>query len=168
MSSVIRSVSFVLSNVVQLLSKSLQVGAAKEVDIFSDGPASQMKNRFIYASLPNLRSHFKLRALTWAFFPTSHGKGPVDAIGGTVKRLVWQALLSRRVCAVTNAQEFLLALKDCSTNIHSFLSTADGLSHATSLRYLRTQTNFTLGFLPRQLTIDDNSRRFNHFSVETI
>ncbi|CAF1449742.1 unnamed protein product, partial [Didymodactylos carnosus] len=33
-------------------------------------------------------------ALSWSFFATSHGKGVVDGLGGTVKRLVWSAALA--------------------------------------------------------------------------
>ena len=31
----------------------------------------------------------------WNFFATSHGKGPVDGIGGAVKRYVWTAAKQR-------------------------------------------------------------------------
>lgn len=50
---------------------------------FSDGAASQFKQRFLFCSLTLLG-----RRITWNFFATSHGKGPVDGIGGTAKRQV--------------------------------------------------------------------------------
>ena len=34
--------------------------------------------------------------LSWHFFATSHAKGVVDTIGGTIKRLVWQQILTKK------------------------------------------------------------------------
>ena len=44
--------------------------------------------------------------LSWHFYATSHGKGVVDAIGGTVKRLVWQHLLASKA-KCSNATDFV-------------------------------------------------------------
>ena len=58
----------------------------KKVHYFTDGAASQYKN---YKNIANLLHHFddfQLEA-EWHFFATSHGKGPCDGIGGTIKRL---------------------------------------------------------------------------------
>ena len=55
----------------------------KEYSFFSDGAASQFKQRFHLCSLSLLD-----RDVTWQFFATSHGKGAVDGIGGTVNYLV--------------------------------------------------------------------------------
>lgn len=41
----------------------------------------------------------------WAFFATSHGKGSVDAIGGTVKRSVWRMVKARKNI-VSDAKSF--------------------------------------------------------------
>ena len=50
---------------------------------FSDGPSSQFKQRFVISSLTHLGKNIE-----WNFFATSHGKGPVDGIGGSAKRNV--------------------------------------------------------------------------------
>jgi hypothetical protein len=105
----------------------------RQLHIFSDGPASQTKNRFVLAILPQLRSHFHLQLLTWSFFATSHGKGPVDGVGGMAKRMVWQAVLSRRVPAVKNAVEFVTTMQQCSTNIQAILSTPEAEESALAL-----------------------------------
>ena len=39
------------------------------------------------------------------FFATSHGKGVVDGIGGTVKRAVWRYVRSEQA-HITNAKEY--------------------------------------------------------------
>ncbi|CAF4753334.1 unnamed protein product, partial [Rotaria sp. Silwood2] len=37
--------------------------------------------------------------LTWNYFATSHGKGVVDGLGGTIKRLAYRAILSGQQCS---------------------------------------------------------------------
>lgn len=76
--------------------------------MWSDGPTSQFKNRFVAASFPLLEDKYKVQ-LDWNFFATANGKGPVDGIGGTLKRQVWMSVKSRR-SMVRNAYEFLQAV----------------------------------------------------------
>ena len=66
----------------------------KKVDIWSDGPSSQFKNRFIVAALPLLQQLSNL-SITWNYFASSNGKGAVDGIGGTIKRHVYNSVLLR-------------------------------------------------------------------------
>ena len=86
----------------------LESAATSELDIqplhmFSDGAGSQFKNRFILSQVakPAL-IHPHLRSLDWSFFGTAHGKGPVDGVGGTVKRAVWRRIMQGKV-VVNNA-----------------------------------------------------------------
>ncbi|CAF2377023.1 unnamed protein product [Rotaria sp. Silwood2] len=69
----------------------------KTIIFFSDGAASQFKQRFLFRNLTRLSIDYDLN-LSWSFFATSHGKGVVDAIGGTVKRLVWQEIMTKQQC----------------------------------------------------------------------
>lgn len=84
----------------------------KEVRIWSDGPASQFKNRFIANCLPILEKRYNLK-ISWNFFATSHGKGPVDGIGGAVKRQVRNSVM-RREKIVNNAVTFAEAVSEQS------------------------------------------------------
>lgn len=43
--------------------------------------------------------------LSWHYFATSHGKGVVDAVGGTLKRIVHRAIMSGERC--TSAADFV-------------------------------------------------------------
>lgn len=61
---------------------------------FSDGAASQYKNKKNFVNLAHHRADFDCDA-EWHFFATSHGKGPCDGIGGTVKRLAARASLQK-------------------------------------------------------------------------
>ena len=55
-----------------------------KIHYFSDGAASQYKNRKSFINLLYHSSDFSVSA-DWNFFATSHGKSPCDGIGGTVK-----------------------------------------------------------------------------------
>ncbi|CAF0766506.1 unnamed protein product [Rotaria sordida] len=44
-------------------------------------------------------SYYSKVELTWNYFATSHGKGVVDGVGGTIKRLVYRAILSGQQCS---------------------------------------------------------------------
>ena len=60
------------------------------ISFFSDGAASQFKQRYLFENLTYFEEDYGISA-TWNFFATSHGKGTVDGIGGHVKRLVFTA-----------------------------------------------------------------------------
>lgn len=70
---------------------------------FSDGPSSQFKNRYLVNFLHKLQ---KIVNIEWNFFATSYDKGVVDGIGATVKRLVWNAVMTRAAPVVQDAQSF--------------------------------------------------------------
>ena len=76
----------------------------KVFDIFSDGASSQFKQKYLFSNLYSWEQEhdFKIR---WNFFATSHGKGVVDGIGGTVKRAVWRHIRSDQA-HVTNVKEY--------------------------------------------------------------
>ena len=57
----------------------------KKVIYFSDGCGAQYKNHKNFSNLCNHENDFQIPA-EWHFFATSHGKGPYDGIGGTIKR----------------------------------------------------------------------------------
>ena len=58
----------------------------KKIVYFSDGTASQYKNRKNFINLCNHEADFGIQA-EWHFSATSHGKGASDGVGGTVKCL---------------------------------------------------------------------------------
>ena len=71
--------------------------AVKHVSVWSDGPSSQFKNRFVAATIEQLERRHEMK-IVWNYFTTSHGKGPVDGIGGSVKRYVWSRVRNRKQC----------------------------------------------------------------------
>lgn len=77
----------------------------KFLNIWSDGPSSQFKNKFVAATIPALQKHHNMK-ITWNYFATSHGKGPVDGIGGSVKRQVRNEVIKKDE-TVLNAFQFV-------------------------------------------------------------
>ena len=66
----------------------------KKIIYFSDGAASQYKNRKNFSNLCHHELDFGIKA-EWHLSATSHGKGACDGLGGTVKRLAARASLQR-------------------------------------------------------------------------
>ena len=66
----------------------------KKIFYFSDGAASQYKNRKNFNNLCHHQADFGVTA-EWHFSATSHGKGACDGRGGTVKRLATRTSLQR-------------------------------------------------------------------------
>ncbi|ESO89794.1 hypothetical protein LOTGIDRAFT_164827 [Lottia gigantea] len=66
------------------------------VNIFSDGPSSQFKQKYLFSNLEVWSEKYSFN-IFWHFLATSHGKGVVDGIGGSVKRSVWRRVLCGEV-----------------------------------------------------------------------
>ena len=66
--------------------------SVNKINYFSDGAPQQFKN---YKNILNIYYHnhdFGIEA-NWHFFPTAHGKGACDGVGGSVKRAAAKASL---------------------------------------------------------------------------
>lgn len=57
----------------------------KKMIFFSDGAASQYKNKYNFLNICMFENEFGLK-IEWNYFCTAHGKGPCDALGGAFKR----------------------------------------------------------------------------------
>ena len=95
----------------------------KTVSIWSDGPCSQFKNRYIFAGIAHLETRHSVN-ISWNFFATSHGKGPVDGIGGSVKRFVWRKVKSRQY-SVSDAVSFSRAAEEMAHVVTMHISKND-------------------------------------------
>lgn len=75
--------------------------------------------------MQDLRIRYHLDSLSWHFSATSHGKGAIDGVGGTLKRLVWRRVKARH-CEVRNAEEFAMAVCLSGSTIETvFISSED-------------------------------------------
>jgi hypothetical protein len=91
----------------------------ENVQFFSDGAASQFKQKFLFVILTFFRDEYMLKSLIWHFFATSHGKGAVDGIDDTIKRLVWTRILAGRAI-VNGALTFAQCAKAASVGIEGW------------------------------------------------
>ena len=131
------------------------------VHYWSDGAASQFKNKFNFDNLLHHKLDFDCTA-DWSFFATAHGKGPVDGIGGEVKRQVWRSVLQGKE-VVTCAQDFVLVASKLCHKITIMYQSSENITadtdHLTnrweictplpgthSYHYIKPINNHTLAF----------------------
>jgi len=117
-----KSISVFLDTVLNTFVK-LRHPDVTEVFLFSDGPSSQFKNKFMVSLLRTFNQQLGLR-ISWHYFATSHGKGAVDGIGAAVKRSVWTAVSTRKVESVIDAKAFADVAKRFSHKVDVTLITA--------------------------------------------
>ncbi len=119
-----RSVATFLSKIVEDIK--IKHPAMKEIHIFSDGAASQFKNKFIWCFMSTtFKELFPALRVQWHFFATSHSKGAVDGVGATVKRAVNTDVLCRQAVLVTDAASFVASARKSCPNINIKLITSN-------------------------------------------
>ena len=64
------------------------------VHFFSDGCSAQFRSKHSFMHFTKYDPSLKCY---WNYFETSHGKGPVDGVGGTVKSVVYRKVMSKQV-----------------------------------------------------------------------
>eukprot|EP00794_Sanderia_malayensis_P001513 gene1513-1671_t len=82
----------------------------ERVHVFSDGPSSQFKPRFLFSNLYPSQKQFHCE-ICWHFLATSNGKGNIDGLGRTVKRSIWRYVRSGNGFATTPQMFHELALQ---------------------------------------------------------
>ncbi|CAF4243574.1 unnamed protein product [Rotaria sp. Silwood2] len=96
------------------------------------GAASQFKQRYTIANLTFLSNDYHVN-LIWNFFSSGRGRGAVDGVGGTVKRLVWKGVMAKQ-CTVRNAKNFAHYANAITKNINIILvNEQDIKSHSALL-----------------------------------
>ncbi|RXN14647.1 Sentrin-specific protease 2 [Labeo rohita] len=122
-----RSVATFLSKIVEDIK--MKHPAMKEIHIFSDGAASQFKNKFMWCFMSTtFKELFPTLRVQWHFFATSHGKGAVDGVGATVKRAVNTDFLCRQAVLVTDAASFVASARQSCPNINIKLITSSEIT----------------------------------------
>ena len=98
---------------------------AEEV-IWSDGPGSEFKNKFMRHLMENLSNKYD-KPFVWKFSATSHGKGVVDGVGGKIKSSVRRKVMGKGERII---------VQDCE----SFVETAKTLTTSTKIIHISEAT----------------------------
>ena len=88
---------------------SLKLTDAKTVNIWSDRPSSQFKNRFAFKALDLIIGKHDI-TMNWIFFTTRHGKG-VDGVGAALRCRAWEKT-KNRLCILNDLEGFITAVSD--------------------------------------------------------
>ena len=123
------SIHICLTRIIKYLKR--KFSSLETVNIFSDGAAAQFKQRFLLANLTLLSNDLNVNLL-WNFFSSGHGRGAVDGVGGTVKRLVWKGVMAKQ-CVIRNAYDFVQYATAVVTNINIILIDAQHIKAQSSL-----------------------------------
>ena len=96
-------------------------GVTEQV-IWTDGPTSEFKNRYMMQLLQILSKKYQCK-FTWKYFATSHGKGILDCIGGRAKSIVRTEVMKKKTqgTVVQSSKDFTRTagrLLDKTTVIH--------------------------------------------------
>jgi len=78
------------------------IGSIERVIMWSDGCASQFRSKFVFALLTHFEKGINLE---WHYNEAHHGKGPMDGVGGTIKRVIYGLVKSRKI-VINSAEEF--------------------------------------------------------------
>lgn len=117
--------------------------AIDKVTFFSDGAASQYKNKKNFYNLCIIEEEQNCK-VEWHFFATSHGKGPCDALGGTLKRMATKASLQRPYTdQILNVQHLFSWIQSKEIAINTVLCTQkehDAMERRIQNRYNNVKT----------------------------
>ena len=97
----------------------------EKVHFFSNGP-SQFKQKYLSSNLEHWEKEL-LYKLKWHSFTTSHGKGVVDGIGGSMKGSVHCKILSGRV--IQTAKQVAEVAQACHTIVVIKYVSANDITH---------------------------------------
>ena len=77
-----------------MVEKAKEINVAKydEIIVWSDGCSAQFRSHFVFRLLKE--DLFDGVELTWNYNEKSHGKGPMDGVGGTVKTIIFYKVKS--------------------------------------------------------------------------
>lgn len=101
----------------------------------TDGCAGQFKNKFTLSNLLFAPEDFGVKA-EWHFTPTSHGKSPADGLGGTIKRAVYNRILTGQV-EVYSAKDFVEVANSLTGGTKVILVTREEMEEHSSIMQKR-------------------------------
>ena len=100
---------------VDVVLKHVLLRGEHEVDtrhIFSEGCAAQFRSRYVFNLLIYIQTE---KQLIWQHNERHHGQGPMDGIGGTIKKLFFRMVKSGQIVINSSSEFASFADEICST-----------------------------------------------------
>ena len=119
-----RIAAFTCTNTLANELKKWMKDSLKKVILCGDGCSSQFHSKHVFA----LMTHFdKSVQLELHYNEAHHGKGPMNGVGGTIKRVIFGLVKSNKI-TINTAEEFAAEASVAMTSIQSiYLSRDDEL-----------------------------------------
>ena len=153
-------------HLVEFISKELK--QITKMIYFSDGSGMQYKNKKNFVHLTYHEKDFGPVA-EWHFFPTSHGKGACDGLGGTLKRLAARASLQRTSNPIQTPKQLFEWATESLSNISSKYVTNEEYVEADRILETRFKNAVTVKGTLRFhciIPIEKNKVRVKNFSLQ--
>lgn len=143
-----------------------------KVMFFSDGAASQYKNKKNFYNLSTIEREQKCK-VEWHFFATYHGKGPCDALGGTLKRMATKVSLQRpytdQILNVQNLFEWIQGKEIATNTVLCTQKEHDAMERRLQNKYKNvktvTGTQKFHCFIPNSSDMSVNVKRYSSSNV---
>ena len=123
-----------------------------EIIFSSDDAGSQLKNRYVIQHLTTTMNQNDID-FSWNYFAQAHGKGIVDGLGGTLKRLFWLDIMTGACCS--SAKDFV---NICHQKSKSVIVTLVRQAQHDVTRALLKNTLKAISCMPRM-------RKMHHINV---
>ena len=91
--------------------------SVKVSQLWSNGPSSQYKNRFIAAAIHWFEEKWVIK-LCWNFFASFYGNGLLHGIGGTIKRIATQKVIQRKLSITDGLSFYQTVRNESKVNVH--------------------------------------------------
>ena len=88
----------------------------ESLKFFSDGTCQHFKQKYSICQVVTLNFSEKID-VSWHFFATSHGKGPIDGLGSTIKRRVTEYSMANRQVDMVTTEDFARVAKERCPNL---------------------------------------------------
>ena len=120
-----------VTKVVQII-EDLNKKSYKNIKIWSDGCAAQFRSKFVFYLVAE--TLLPTKNISWNYNEPHHGKGPMDGLGGTLKRKVFNAVKSGKV-VVNDPEEFAMAAVNIVSGVHTiYLKESDLLMEPEEIK----------------------------------
>ena len=119
------------------LLKELEMSGIKHVNVISDSPTSQYRNKGMFWLVKTFCEEFNI-TVKWIYLESSHGKGIPDGISATVKKAIENLMLSNPSVPMYSVKDLLKnGLREAAPSIALYTYEEDIIKFRNSITKLR-------------------------------